>query len=130
MYATFTTTASANAAVWWFARFYLYIFVTLFIYVVLSLFISIIMDAYEVIKERYDLGEEKTDLQRLIALCVDTPSSGKFNRQIPRGPGAWQRMIRWVNQARRRRRDSPLSVPIAGNHNLRSYQAIDGFIKL
>uniref|UniRef100_A0A915JRZ9 Polycystin cation channel PKD1/PKD2 domain-containing protein n=1 Tax=Romanomermis culicivorax TaxID=13658 RepID=A0A915JRZ9_ROMCU len=79
MFATFTTTAEENASVVWFARIYLYIFISLFIYIVLSLFISIIMDAYEIIKDKYCPVAQSSILKDFIAECddVSTISAGQ-----------------------------------------------------
>ncbi|KAK0395477.1 hypothetical protein QR680_001297 [Steinernema hermaphroditum] len=56
MFATFYTINDSNTTIKVFGTIYIYIFVSLFIYVVLSLFIAIIMDAYEVVKDRYQQG--------------------------------------------------------------------------
>uniref|UniRef100_A0A915BDI8 Polycystin cation channel PKD1/PKD2 domain-containing protein n=1 Tax=Parascaris univalens TaxID=6257 RepID=A0A915BDI8_PARUN len=56
MFATFFTINDTNTIIKIFGTIYIYIFVSLFIYVVLSLFIAIIMDAYEIVKDRYDHG--------------------------------------------------------------------------
>lgn len=72
MFATFTTTSDESAAIMWFARIYLYIFISLFIYIVLSLFISIIMDAYEIVKDKYCLTNEPSFLHDFIAQCDDS----------------------------------------------------------
>lgn len=66
MFATFSIMSEKSLMIWWFSKFYLYIFICLYIYVVLSLFISIIMDAYETIKIYYKEGFPKTDLQAFI----------------------------------------------------------------
>jgi hypothetical protein len=56
MFATFYTISDKTPPmVLLFSRVYLVLFISLFIYVVLSLFISIIMDAYEVVKVRFQL---------------------------------------------------------------------------
>ncbi|CAK5084011.1 unnamed protein product [Meloidogyne enterolobii] len=69
MFATFYTISDANAAIKLFGTIYIYAFVSLFIYVVLSLFIAIIMDAYEVVKNRYNQGMdlERSILQEFLA---------------------------------------------------------------
>ncbi|KHN87729.1 Mucolipin-3 [Toxocara canis] len=56
MFATFFTINDSNTTIKIFGTIYIYVFVSLFIYVVLSLFIAIIMDAYEIVKDRYDHG--------------------------------------------------------------------------
>uniref|UniRef100_A0A914N9J3 Polycystin cation channel PKD1/PKD2 domain-containing protein n=1 Tax=Meloidogyne incognita TaxID=6306 RepID=A0A914N9J3_MELIC len=63
------TISDANAAIKLFGTIYIYAFVSLFIYVVLSLFIAIIMDAYEVVKNRYNQGMdlERSILQEFLA---------------------------------------------------------------
>lgn len=69
MFATFYTISDSNAAIKVFGTIYIYTFVSLFIYVVLSLFIAIIMDAYEIVKSRYNQGlaVEKSTLQEFLA---------------------------------------------------------------
>lgn len=76
MFETFALLRSDIAAVWWFSRIYLYLFVSLFIYVVLSLFIALIMDAYEVIKKYSEDGFPKTRLQAFYL-------EGDLNRLLP-----------------------------------------------
>lgn len=68
LYGTFSLMNFKSSVMWWYARIYLYLFISLYIYVVLSLFISIIMDAYETIKIYYAEGFPKNDLQRFISL--------------------------------------------------------------
>lgn len=54
MFATFfMTDVPKNTIIWWFSRFYLYLFICLFIYVIVSLAISIILDAYESVSSFY-----------------------------------------------------------------------------
>ncbi|KAI6194405.1 PKD-channel domain-containing protein [Aphelenchoides besseyi] len=69
MFATFYTINDSNTIIKAFGTVYIYVFVTLFIYVVLSLFIAIIMDAYEVVKERYDpnIHTRKSTLQEFLS---------------------------------------------------------------
>ncbi|KAF7635170.1 PKD_channel domain-containing protein [Meloidogyne graminicola] len=76
MFATFYTISDANAAIKLFGTIYIYAFVSLFIYVVLSLFIAIIMDAYEVVKNRYNQGMdlERSILQEFLA-SEDMPNA-------------------------------------------------------
>ena len=78
MFATFSIMPLKSPMLWWYARFYLYTFISLYIYVVLSLFISIIMDAYETIKLYYKEGFPKSDVQAFMASCTDEASSGVF----------------------------------------------------
>ncbi|XP_067130928.1 mucolipin-3-like [Centruroides vittatus] len=65
LFATFAIINTQNSLIWWFSRFYLYLFISLFIYVVISLFISVIMDSYETIKEVYTGEIPKSELQLL-----------------------------------------------------------------
>ncbi|KAF6215791.1 hypothetical protein GE061_000126 [Apolygus lucorum] len=71
MYATFSIMNGKSSMLWWYARVYLYLFISLYIYVVLSLFISIIMDAYETIKLYYREGFPKNDLQTFMTEKAD-----------------------------------------------------------
>lgn len=81
MFVTFSATETQNDVVWYFSRIYLYVFISLFIYCVLSLFISVIMDTYEGLKEFYEKGFPKTDLQIFLEEC-DTPlHSGLYHRR-------------------------------------------------
>lgn len=66
MFATFFIMSKKSPMLWWFSRVYLYSFISLYIYVVLSLFISVIMDAYDTIKQYYNDGFPKSDLQQFI----------------------------------------------------------------
>lgn len=66
VFGTFSTLEPTKSKlIWWFCRFYLYVFISLFIYVVLSLFVSVILDAYEAIKN-HERGFPKTDIQEFI----------------------------------------------------------------
>jgi len=69
MFATFYTISDTNSTIKVFGTIYIYCFVCLFIYVVLSLFIAIIMDAYEVVKSRYNqsLSVDKSALHEFLA---------------------------------------------------------------
>ncbi|KRY69365.1 Mucolipin-3, partial [Trichinella pseudospiralis] len=80
LFATFTTTSDQNQTVFWFVVIYIYVFISLFTYVILSLIISIIMDAYEVVKDRYLFKEEPSNLIRFIDQCTDTPNTGRYPR--------------------------------------------------
>ncbi|KRX55589.1 Mucolipin-3 [Trichinella sp. T9] len=80
LFATFTTTSDQNQTVFWFVVIYIYVFISLFTYVILSLIISIIMDAYEVVKDRYLFKEEPSNLIRFINQCTDTPNTGRYPR--------------------------------------------------
>lgn len=71
MFATFyITDYGQHLMIWWFSRFYFYLFICLFIYVVLSLFIAIIMDSYETIKDYYENGMPLSDLQVCISYSL------------------------------------------------------------
>lgn len=79
MFATFSIMSRKSPMLWWFSRVYLYSFISLYIYVVLSLFISVIMDAYDTIKQYYNNGFPKSDLQQFIGEArVDEVSSGLY----------------------------------------------------
>ncbi|XP_076462043.1 mucolipin-3-like [Babylonia areolata] len=81
MFVTFTATQTDNDVVWYFSRIYLYIFISLFIYCVLSLFISVIMDTYENLKEYYENGFPKTDLQAFLEECNTPLHSGLYRKR-------------------------------------------------
>lgn len=54
MFATFfSIDTKKSSIIWWFSRFYLYLFISLSIYVIVSLFIAIILDVYESVVEIY-----------------------------------------------------------------------------
>ncbi|KAI1718490.1 polycystin cation channel domain-containing protein [Ditylenchus destructor] len=76
MFATFYTISDSSTTIKVFGTIYIYLFVCLFIYIVLSLFIAIIMDAYEVVKERYNQGleEERSTLHEFLA-SSDSPNT-------------------------------------------------------
>lgn len=78
MFATFSSTSGKDPVVWWFSRIYLYSFISLFIYVILSLFIAIIMDAYETIKNYYEVGFPLNEVMKFVDECTEEPSSGVF----------------------------------------------------
>lgn len=79
MFATFAAMSTKSHMLWWFSRIYLYSFISLYIYVVLSLFISVIMDAYDTIKQYYNEGFPKSDLQEFVGeTCIEELSSGFF----------------------------------------------------
>ncbi|XP_015786088.1 mucolipin-3 [Tetranychus urticae] len=67
LYATFATLDSADPAIWWFSRIFIYSFISLFTYVVLNLFISIVMDAWDIIKN-YN-SQIQTEMQHFISEC-------------------------------------------------------------
>lgn len=79
MFATFSILGTRSDLLWWFSRVYLYSFISLFIYIILSLFISVIMDAYETIKEYYEKGFPKSDLQIFIGETkIEDVSNGLY----------------------------------------------------
>ncbi|XP_068130668.1 mucolipin-1 isoform X2 [Hyperolius riggenbachi] len=78
MFVTFAEMQNSSYLVWMFSQLYLYTFISLFIYMVLSLFIALITGAYETIKFHNAGGHNNSALQRYIAECKDSPSSGKF----------------------------------------------------
>lgn len=79
MFATFSVLSTKSSLLWWFSRIYLYTFISLYIYIILSLFISVIMDAYETIKQYYEEGFPKSDLQIFIGETnLDDLSSGLY----------------------------------------------------
>ncbi|VVC91038.1 unnamed protein product [Leptidea sinapis] len=79
MFATFSIMSKKSPMLWWFSRVYLYSFISLYIYVVLSLFISVIMDAYDTIKQYYQEGFPKSDLQQFIGETnINDVSSGIY----------------------------------------------------
>lgn len=82
MFATFSIMSKKSPMLWWFSRVYLYSFISLYIYVVLSLFISVIMDAYDTIKQYYNEGFPKSDLQQFIGeASLEEVSSGLYRTQ-------------------------------------------------
>ncbi|XP_041986325.1 mucolipin-3-like [Aricia agestis] len=79
MFATFSIMSKKSPMLWYFSRVYLYSFISLYIYVVLSLFISVIMDAYDTIKQYYQDGFPKSDLQEFIGeASFEAVSSGLY----------------------------------------------------
>lgn len=78
MFATFAILSERDGIIWWFSRFYLYLFLILFIYCVLSLFLSVIMDSYETIREIHEHGVQPGELQKFIAECSDTATSTAY----------------------------------------------------
>lgn len=79
MFATFSAMSRKSHMLWWFSRIYLYSFISLYIYVVLSLFISVIMDAYDTIKQYYNEGFPKNDLQQFMGdINSEELTSGLF----------------------------------------------------
>ncbi|XP_052777042.1 mucolipin-3-like [Mya arenaria] len=81
MFVTFSATVTNNQLVWYYSRFYLYLFISLFIYAVLNLFIAVIMDTYETIKEYYEGGFPKSELFEFIDKCTESASSPKFRQE-------------------------------------------------
>ena len=70
MFATFfSTDIKSNTIIWWFARIYLYLFISLAIYVIVSLFIAIILDSYESIRDYYTKHEQE-DLKSSLQVCT------------------------------------------------------------
>ncbi|XP_064473886.1 mucolipin-3-like [Ornithodoros turicata] len=84
MFATFAILDPDSVIIWWFSRFYLYLFLILFIYCVISLFLSVIMDSYETIREIHEHGMPPGDLQTFISECSDHASSGAFRNDDKR----------------------------------------------
>lgn len=80
MFATFAILDPDSTIIWWFCRFYLYLFLILFIYCVISLFLSVIMDSYETIREIHEHGMPPGDLQVFISECSDTACSGAYRQ--------------------------------------------------
>ncbi|KAH7937793.1 hypothetical protein HPB49_016147 [Dermacentor silvarum] len=78
MFATFAILSESDGIIWWFCRFYLYLFLILFIYCVLSLFLSVIMDSYETIREIHEHGAQPGELQKFILECSDTATSTAY----------------------------------------------------
>lgn len=78
MFATFAILSESDGIIWWFCRFYLYLFLILFIYCVLSLFLSVIMDSYETIREIHEHGAQPGELQKFISECSDTATSTAY----------------------------------------------------
>ncbi|XP_022338728.2 mucolipin-3-like [Crassostrea virginica] len=86
MFTTFSATVTENTAVWYFSRFYLYIFTGLFIYAVLNLFVAVILDSYEKFKKN-DL--EPTSLQTFINEC-EILDPTRYQRDVRKNLGeAW-----------------------------------------
>ncbi|TMS35187.1 hypothetical protein L596_002639 [Steinernema carpocapsae] len=92
MFATFYTINDSNTTIKIFGTIYIYVFVSLFIYVVLSLFIAIIMDAYEVVKDRYQQGlvAERSVLREFVN-SLEVPS---LNNPEAREQFAQQQLLR------------------------------------
>ncbi|XP_054707102.1 mucolipin-3-like [Uloborus diversus] len=78
MFATFALVDTGNHLIWWFSRFYLYLFLLLFVYVVISLFISVIMDTFETIKFTYMHG---TPPQTVVEFFLSAESSSVFSNE-------------------------------------------------
>lgn len=97
MFATFALIDTKNNLIWWFSRFYLYLFLLLFIYVVISLFISVIMDTFETIKISYMYGSPpKTTVEIFLAAETDSPlSSGPLSPELT-DPGAFTKAWAWL----------------------------------